>query len=213
MIYRPDEESGPGPDTRTNREIVSGLLAMAFLLAVLTWYTSDLWCDAAPWLCLDSLKPVAETMPTATPTAPGSGRFGALPPASTRAAESGAPLFPAPSASPDLGLAAPAVAPTFEFAPLPGSPPGFTPPPTFDFGAAGIAIATPTVPVALSPRRAQMTATAAAAATFEPAPRGSTPGQPTSSASATGTAGDPYPSVPASSTSTPPPTNTSGPYP
>lgn len=55
VIYRPPEASSPTPDVRTSREIVAGLLGMAFLFAALIWYTADLWCGKAPWLCLDGL--------------------------------------------------------------------------------------------------------------------------------------------------------------
>lgn len=170
MIYRPPEASSPTPDVRTSREIVAGLLGMAFLFAALIWYTADLWCGKAPWLCLDGLDG-GVTMAGGTPTT-----------VATRA-----PLAPSTAAAPPPVVEA---TPDPAFGAMPFAPaletPSFAPPaaavatPETPWGdTLDLAGASPTSsPAAVSARRAAMTATAEAYGTVGGAPSPTRPGAP-----------------------------------
>ncbi len=190
MIYRPPEAAAPTRDGRASREIVAGLLGMAFLLATLIWYTADLWCGAVPWLCLDGLVggvAQSDATPTALPTrAPLAPSTAAAPlPGSGALSEPGfgaapfAPPVDTPSfVSPPFGVPTADLAPTSVFDVM------ATPEP--------IVFATPPPAAAVSSRRAAMTATAEAARAtaggFEPGPRGATPSAGAGSGTPTATA-------------------------
>lgn len=66
MIYRPPEQSARERGGAADREIVAGLLAMAFLMAGLVWLTSDVWCPRVPRLCLPDSRTADQPTPAAT---------------------------------------------------------------------------------------------------------------------------------------------------
>lgn len=70
MIYRPPEQSARERGGAADREIVAGLLAMAFLMAGLVWLTSDVWCPKAPRLCLPDSRTADQPTPAATAGTP-----------------------------------------------------------------------------------------------------------------------------------------------
>lgn len=191
MIYRPPEAAASARDGRASREIVAGLLGMAFLLATLIWYTADLWCGAVPWLCLDGLvSGVARS--DATPTA--------LPTRAPFAPSTAAAPLPSSGASSEPGFGAAPFAPAVDTPPFVSSPFGaptadLAPTSVFDVMATPepIVFATPPPAAAVSSRRAAMTATAeaarAAAGGFEPGPRGATPSAGTGSGTPTAPGG------------------------
>lgn len=70
MIYRPPEQAARERGGAADREIVAGLLAMAFLMAGLVWLTSDVWCPKAPRLCLPDSRAADPSTPVATTGTP-----------------------------------------------------------------------------------------------------------------------------------------------
>lgn len=126
MIYRPPEQTPLGPGASANRDIVVALLAMAFLVAGLIWYTDDWWCRYAPWLCVPDRRAGVDGTPAAgTPPAPAppSGALpDRLPPAPAGggkpgAGSTGAPIsgkFPGAAALPTAGLPSFPTAPPFD---------------------------------------------------------------------------------------------------